>query len=491
MPPQSFTFGQGPNSNSTSHAFSFTAATAIPSIEVADDDSLASSKTGEPEPTPSKSDWETDSDQDWHTSIQSPISTCQESQSANLGFSFSFQALNLNPRESQIPRQGAKMTPVQNTGLLSGGCTSKYADMFNATPEPTADGSFKRPAFGGRAPVQNTGLSPGQSTSTYADMFNATPEPTPTASFERRAVSGSPPPTHEHITVDTDPPSEDSDSDSDNVKTDAESDDDPLLYNVRQELLPRARIYNADLQSVLSEVNQQLSYLKEDMRQCPLSQERESSLHNLYEQTCALSQVECPETRIVGFIGNSGVGKSQLINSLLDQPGLARSSGDGVACTSVVTEFRNADASHPNRTIEVLYMSTDEVNELLEALLQSFRLYYTDTVFREEVGDIQEQEQIREKATRAWSTFNSMFRERQELTREFLSDTSEGALPRILGELRRWAEASYSRRPGGTALNHTVTLASRQECCDHLDMLTMDSKNERGTAVWPFIKLIR
>ncbi|RJE17724.1 hypothetical protein PHISCL_09938, partial [Aspergillus sclerotialis] len=226
------------------------------------------------------------------------------------------------------------------------------------------------------------------------------------------------------------------------------------------------------------------------MQQCPLSQERESSLYNLYEQACALSQVQCPETRIVGFVGNSGVGKSRLINSLLDQAGLARSSGDGVACTSVVTEFRNADASHPNRTIEVMYMSTEEVNELLEALLQSFRMYFTDTVIRWEVKNIEEQEQIREKGFRAWSTLHSMFRGRPELTHQFLSDTTEGALPRILGRLREWAEASYSQRPGGTALHHTVVLGSRQECRDYLDMLTMDPKDERETAVWPFIKLI-
>lgn len=76
-----------------------------------------------------------------------------------------------------------------------------------------------------------------------------------------------------------------------------------------------------------------------------LNQDHSSDLHVLYKRTKKMSMFEYPETRTVGFIGDSGVGmgfrryllssvtsspntrkgKSSLINSLLDQESLSRS----------------------------------------------------------------------------------------------------------------------------------------------------------------------
>lgn len=52
--------------------------------------------------------------------------------------------------------------------------------------------------------------------------------------------------------------------------------------------------------------------------------EPDSTTHKLYHEASAMAQFQLPSSRIVGFIGDSGVGKSSLINSLLDKPDLAR-----------------------------------------------------------------------------------------------------------------------------------------------------------------------
>ncbi|KAF7589335.1 hypothetical protein BBP40_004449 [Aspergillus hancockii] len=343
--------------------------------------------------------------------------------------------------------------------------------------------------------AESTGLSPGRSTSTYADLFNATPEPPLQDSRDRftsdrgATVDGLANDLENSHLQDGEPPSDDSDqlSDGDNANSDS---DDSTLYNVRHEQLPHARIYNTRLQEMLRDVKSQLSALHRDMDRCPLSRDHGSDLFHLSEKVRTLNELESPETRTVGFIGNSGVGKSRLINSLLDQEGLARSSGDGAACTSVVTEFRHTDARHPNRfTIEINYMDTKEVKELLEELVQSFRMYYTN-LYRE-VDNIEEQERIRDRSTRAWSTLNSLFRDQPDLTHEFLSEETEGALHKILNRLEEWAARSCMRRPGGSALQHTINPGNVQECRSQLDMLTMDPHDEREIAIWPFIKLIR
>lgn len=196
--------------------------------------------------------------------------------------------------------------------------------------------SHRTPSWRHDARRQSTGLSPGRSTSTYGGLFNATPEPTPEPSrvqptlnrdssvdglvsdLENSHLHGGGPPSD-----DSDQLSESDDEDDDNA-TDS---DDSSLYNVRCERLPSAPIYNAGLQEILRDIKSQLSALQNDMNRCSLSRDRGSDLFQLHEKVRMLNELDCPETRTVGFIGNSGVGKSRLINSLLDQEGLARSVG--------------------------------------------------------------------------------------------------------------------------------------------------------------------
>lgn len=160
-----------------------------------------------------------------------------------------------------------------------------------------------------------------------------------------------------------------------------------------------------------------------------------------------------------------------------------------------MTEFRNVDARHPDRyTIEVDYMNAEEVRELLEELLQSFRMFSSD-LFREEEDNsnvsVEEMNQIRERSERAWSTLKSMFRDRPDLTREFLCEQGDGALSRIVETLKEWADSSIMQRPGGASLQHTIIARNCEECKSELDSLTMDPSDDGQIAVWPFIKLIR
>jgi hypothetical protein len=227
-------------------------------------------------------------------------------------------------------------TPSQSTA------TPRYRDSLSlGVGEPLRALNFQETApsashqmFHWRhdARAESTGLSPGRYTSTYANMFNATPEPPSEPSRERftfnrdETVDGLARDLENSHLQNGGFPSDDSDQLSDGDGADSDSDD-SSLYNVRHEQLPHARIYSPRLQDVLRDVKGQLSALHHDMGRCPLSGDRESDLFQLCEKVRTLNELESPETRTVGFIGNSGVGKSRLINSLLDQEGLARSVG--------------------------------------------------------------------------------------------------------------------------------------------------------------------
>ncbi|KAJ5622536.1 hypothetical protein N7528_005768 [Penicillium herquei] len=194
----------------------------------------------------------------------------------------------------------------------------------------------------------------------------------------------------------------------------------------------------------------------------------------------------------MGFIGDSGVGKSSVINSLLDQTELAQSNGDGAACTSVVTEFRSTDSAHPDPyTIEIEFMESEEIKELLEELLRNFRAFYCPLLYSN-VTSKDARESIKLAGERARQTFESLFHDRTETIYELLGDESENNWDSIINMLETWAGEVLAQRPDQIRDSvAVVTTNDLQSCKDYLDHL-MTSSHENGDLVlWPFINLIR
>lgn len=157
-----------------------------------------------------------------------------------------------------------------------------------------------------------------------------------------------------------------------------------------------------------------------------------------------------------------------------------------------MTEFRYIDDSHPHPfTIEADFMNPEEIRELLEELLRSFRLFHVDSLFRE-IESVVEKEKIRERAGRAWETLHSLFGEYEELSNDFLGNEQDGAEESIISTLERWSWGEIARRPGGpNSLRYSVVSDGLEECKDNIDRLTA-SKSTRDTPVlWPFTKVIR
>ncbi|CAI7660451.1 unnamed protein product [Penicillium crustosum] len=367
----------------------------------------------------------------------------------------------------------------------------------------------------------NSQLSPGRSPSTYADQHNASPSPRPrrihpcrprrsTGENTSRSLStnqvgrglGSSNLQSVAASVHTEdaqvpgtfPAASGSTSaaTSSHENEDGNEDENERISNdIRDETLPPAPIYNNRLQDGLKAVKGHLASLASTMRLSELTQDQSTSLYTLYKQTEKMSRFQYPVTRTVGFIGDSGVGKSSLINSLLDQK-IARSSREGSACTCVVTEFRHTNQDHPGPfSIEADFMNREERGNLLEHLLLDFRKYYVSSIYRE-LKTIEEQRKCHDAAVKSWETLHSLFKTQPRLTIEFLSDESEGAHSGILALLEDWAYAGLiNRQVGSDALNYSVIADDVEKCKSVLDHLADDSPEGGGPALWPFIKLIR
>ncbi|OCK73886.1 hypothetical protein K432DRAFT_430339 [Lepidopterella palustris CBS 459.81] len=266
---------------------------------------------------------------------------------------------------------------------------------------------------------------------------------------------------------------------------------DELMYSLASEKRPDEKIFSESFQDAINQTKGELREISLAIWGCTAAHQVGSNLYFLRQQAQSLSEFEPSRTRTVGLVGDSGVGKSSLINSLLDQPDLARSNGDGSACTFVVTEYRFRATHHEEPYgIEVDYMNTEEVKELLEELLRTYRQCYIPAF--QEVDSVQEKTEIRKRSAKAWDTLRSVFKTKPRLTKEFVLVDSADAEASVLNTLLEWANGVLLRRPGGAnARTWSATASTVDECVDKVDPFVRDPIDESKPVLWPFIRIVR
>jgi hypothetical protein len=102
-------------------------------------------------------------------------------------------------------------------------------------------------------------------------------------------------------------------------------------YEVEKEAPPEAFSHMTDVQEALAGARTVASRISDVLASSNLHRENGSSIQNLHRQARKLKDFQLPSSRIVGLVGDSGVGKSSLINSLLDRADLARAVSDPLA----------------------------------------------------------------------------------------------------------------------------------------------------------------
>ncbi|KAI1326118.1 hypothetical protein F5Y16DRAFT_375824 [Xylariaceae sp. FL0255] len=247
-------------------------------------------------------------------------------------------------------------------------------------------------------------------------------------------------------------------------------------HNVEDEAPPNDLFNSPVFQKAFSEARTSMRTLANVLSSSKLHGEPDSIMHRLHNEAESLAKFQCPSTRIVGFVGDSGVGKSSLLNSLLDIRGLARTSNSGAACTCVVTEYR----FHPEQgfTIEIERFSKSESTAQIESLLKDYRYFHTNkgSVDRQELKDLED------RANLARDTFRAMFR--GLLVHEsMLTSTSEA---QVLQTFEEWANTVAPRITGDRLL-----MTNAEECANCLMELTSEDGSSDSAAAWPWIKKIR
>lgn len=135
-------------------------------------------------------------------------------------------------------------------------------------------------------------------------------------------------------------------------------------------------------------------------------------------------------------------------------------------------------------------MTAEEIQELIEELLRTFRLYYLSSF--QEIISASEKKTIRMRSEKAWNTLHSMFRNQPLFTKSFLLDYPAEGDASLLNILQLSAASFLAGRPGGCESRMWSAAAFNvDECTDKMDAFLRDPLDANTPALWPFIRVVR
>ncbi|KAK4220911.1 hypothetical protein QBC38DRAFT_493173 [Podospora fimiseda] len=248
------------------------------------------------------------------------------------------------------------------------------------------------------------------------------------------------------------------------------------VHKVSEEKSPDDPFHAPEFQKLFSDAKTLISRVSGVLGSRSLRHDETPELHRLCGRAQELASFECAATRTVAFVGDSGVGKSSVLNSLLDVKGLAPASSGGSACTSVATEYRFHDSE--TFTVEVTTFTEDEIRTRLSDLIAAYQLYETH---KDNFDSDEEAEPAEEQFHLATDTFNAMFKGQMHDTEFITTDAEDEVLDTMMGWAREVAQCVGNQR-------HTFTDA--EECSSLLTKLNSATGDADQPAPWPYMKKI-
>ncbi|OBT66790.1 hypothetical protein VE03_03995 [Pseudogymnoascus sp. 23342-1-I1] len=221
--------------------------------------------------------------------------------------------------------------------------------------------------------------------------------------------------------------------------------------------------------------------LADELRHGDFGNDEENNLRPILTLAEELRNYQSPVEFTIGVVGDSGVGKSSLINSLLDVERLAKAGADGTACTSAATEYRKKRTSDPDVfNVEIECMNDGEVEGLLRQCVVDYRQYHLRDLDHPLANS--EEEALQKKAKVAWDTLAAAFGNTPGCTEVRFQDQAI-SIDYIQREVRAWKDG-IQWPVGFNAPGVLIHSAVPEDCVSRIDTFL-------SGRIWPFVKVVR
>ncbi|KAK5194851.1 hypothetical protein LTR99_009977 [Exophiala xenobiotica] len=214
------------------------------------------------------------------------------------------------------------------------------------------------------------------------------------------------------------------------------------------------------------------------LKKCPPQSLPEQLLRDAMELAGYRSRTE----KLVGFTGDSGSGKSTSLNSIMDQPGLAKTEANGTAVTpfAAAYAFRQTEQQAPF-TLECSFMNSAELGKYIADLLLDFRRYdFASTQELQHSGEI-----LQNDRDAARAVFEAAFDGMEDFDLEELEyEDTEESREQALDYMQSYIQALDFPEEMQADYTWKHESADADDCQEQQSLLI-----DRG--LWPFVKDLR
>ncbi|KAK5133363.1 hypothetical protein LTR08_007797 [Meristemomyces frigidus] len=275
-----------------------------------------------------------------------------------------------------------------------------------------------------------------------------------------------------------------------------ESDEDGehSAYNEQFEPLPRCAAYDPRFEKL----QQRLISLASNARAVLDGQMCDTEAFTRL-QALANDAASIPEARreMIGFLGDTGAGKSSFTNSFTDIPNMAKALDAGQSCTYCVTVYTKASPDQKeNFSAEIEYFDLETIGRLLSGSLDDWQVwrFECDPTWTEDL-----KQQYRRRAMTCLSTFRAVFRtmsyfETNGQAEQRLDDIVRKKLERE-DEVQMFvsnAKKELDRKPQHNNKYYDYWEADTQEeLRDITDPLLSEVSDYDEPTLWPLVKKVK